>query len=342
MSLDHADSGNGGAIVLQMVSFANVTRCHFTSNHASTNGGAIFVAVKSELNVSDSQFTLNTATKGGSLGFLESNSLIESCAFASDSSLEEGGCMNLEAAHVTVRRSSLTGSGSRCGTSMVKVLEQSSLTVETVIITDSCSHGDGGAFRVSDNSDLFMRDAVITSCRSEGFGRAIYCSGTSRMLLESAMISSCSSSLRGILDSYTCNITMDNVTITNTISGHAITADESNIDIFNSRVQSSETATLNSSTHNSVSWSIIRDSTIFSWNFELNGTGIKLFRSRAEFRHTSFVNVDHECLIKAEDENTITLKSVYFVSPTGGNKSWNGIACKDSDTVVYGSLSGRT
>ena len=94
--------------MLHILSSANITRCHFSSNWASGDGGAIYVATKSELRAFDSQFKLNVATHGGSIAVRISDSLIESCGFSSNTASLSGGCMSFEAANVTVQRSNLS------------------------------------------------------------------------------------------------------------------------------------------------------------------------------------------------------------------------------------------
>ena len=123
---------------------------------------------------------------------------------------------------------------------------------------------------------------------------------------------------------------MDNIIITDASDTGAIFADDSTINIYNTLAQNDSEQFL---------WA--GSSHVSFWNFNMNGTHIRLVKSVAEFRHTLFIRQDETCLIGLLDglldrRSTINLKSVYVTGPK------NGIVCEDPDTVVHGNVSGRT
>ena len=148
--------------MLRTLSAANITRCHFGSNYASGDGGAIYVATKSELRVFDSEFTLNAAEKGGSLAAYMSDSLIESCSFTSSNASQEGGCIHLKVANMTMNQSYLSGCESGIRGGSMYLVQQSSLRLEKMKINDSYSKTFAGTIFVDSNSELFVSDSVIS------------------------------------------------------------------------------------------------------------------------------------------------------------------------------------
>ena len=175
-----SDSSNGGAIMLQTLRPANITRCRFTLNHASGEGGAIYVGKNSKLRVLDSEFTMNRAMNGGSVAVYMGGSLIQSCSFSFENASEEGGCIHLKAANVTVKQSNLSGCESGNWGGSVNMLQHSTLRLETVIINNSNSTRARDAIYVTSESELFVTKLVLTGSGSE-LSIAIQCYGTSRM-----------------------------------------------------------------------------------------------------------------------------------------------------------------
>ena len=308
-----------------MLTSANITRCHFIGNKASGDGGAIYVTMKSELNVYDSEFTMNTASSGGSMAVVMSKSLVESCEFASGNASEAGGCIALQAANGTVKQSQFSRCRSNSG-GTVAVTDQSTLLLDVVTIKESHSTSDGGALHVSYNSDLSARNSTVTDSGSE-YGGGIVCSGRSLLYLESVFISSCSSRsfYSGCVHNYRCNVTMDNITITDASDTYAICADASTINIYNTLAQNDTEKFL---------WGSFSHASF--WNFNMSRKSIGLWDSVAEFRHTLFIRQDETCLIRDVYRSTINLKSVYVTGPK------DGIVCEKPDTVVHGNVSGRT
>ena len=323
-----------------MINFssANITKCHFYSNHAPGDGGAIYVTMKSKLRVFDSEFEQNRATNGGSLGVHVSDCVIESSDFTSDNASHYGGCVSMIAANVTITRSNLSGCESKVGGSVS--IQHSTLKLEEVTISNSSTTGSihfdslyydhGGALYVGDNSDLFLKDSILTGCHSDMSAGGIYCSG-SRVYMESLLVSSCSSrsSLTvGCVFSYRCTSTMDNVTFVDTHD--AIYAAGSTINIYNSFVQ------------NDVHYFFEGSSShITFWNLKISGPRINLFDSVTEFRHTTFVNVDHGCLVEGWFRSSIELKSVYLIGPSNMSQSEDRIVCKRYRVKVHGNVSGN-
>ena len=239
-----SDSSDGGAIYLWTLSAANITRCHFTSNYASGDGGAIYVATRSELKIGDSEFILNSAENGGSFAAYMSDSLIESCSFTSSKASRDGGCIHLKAANVTMKHSTLSQCESYGSGGSMYLIQQTTLRIENVRINDSYFRRDCGAIHIGSNSDLFVSDSAMSG-RSSNTG-GICCDRTSSVHLESVALSSCSSSIGfGCVHSWKCNITIDNITFTDT--DYAITVYESTINIFNSLALNDTTKFFNSS-----------------------------------------------------------------------------------------------
>ena len=255
-----------------------------------------------------------------------SDSLIESCSFTSSNASWKGGCIHLKAANVTMKQNQLSGCESDFRGGSVYLVQQSALRLENVMINDSYSEY-GGAIYVRSKSQLFLTDSVLTSSNAKKSG-GIRCYHTGRVHLESLMISSCSSSIDyGCVSSaYQCNVTMDNITITDT--DHAITVLESNINIFNSLAL-----------NDTMNLLIANSSDVTFWNLNISGTHIVLDESVAEFRHTLFMTPDAHCPIKDESGSNITLKSVYLPHTTRISQSESGIVCKGIRTVLHGNTS---
>ena len=317
--------------MLQTFSHANISRCHFRLNHASGEGGAIYVATKSELKVFGSEFMMNRAKNGGSVAVYLGDSLIESCSFITENASENGGCVHVKAANVTVKRSNLSRCKSGNFGGSVYVLQHSTLRLETVMINNSTQ--TTGAIYVQSESELFMTDSVLTGSELSG---GILCLATSRMYLDSVLISYCpSNSVYGCVFIYSCTFTMNNITITNT--DHAITGYESTMNIYN-------TLALNDTVE--FLYAAVSDVTL--WNLNISGTRIKLEKSVAELRHTFFVIQDGICPVEDEDKivgpdgNNITFKSVYLPHTANMSQSESRIVCKRPDTVVHGNASGTT
>ena len=315
--------------MLQTFSHANITRCHFRLNHASGEGGAIYVAAKSELRIFDCTFTTNRAENGGSVAVFMGNSLIESCNFITENASEDGGCIHLNAANVTAKRSNLSGCKSgRLGGS-VYMFDHSTLRLETVMINNSYSTQTTGAIYVTSENELFMTDSVLTGSVSELSGR-IWCRVTSRMYLDSVSISYCTStSWYGCVFTHSCTFTMNNITITNT--DHAITGYSSTMNIYNTFALNDTVAFL---------YADISDVTL--WNLNISGTRIKLFKSVVEFRHTMFMIQDKTCPVEDRYGSNITFKSLYLEYTANMSQSESRIVCKQPETVVHGNASGKT
>ena len=313
--------------MLNLFSSANITKCHFSSNHAPGDGGAIYVTMKSELRVSHSEFVQNTATNGGSLGVYLGHCVIVSSNFTYNNASNYGGCVSLIAANVTIKRSKLSGCKGKIGGS-VSIRQQSSLQLEEVTISNSYAPADG-ALRVDDNSDLFLKDSMMTGCHSDVSSGGILCSDKSRVYLESVLIRFCSSSVdNGCVYGFRCNVTMDNITFTDTDS--AITVFTSTTSIFNSLV-------LNDITHYLWTYS----SHVAFGNCNISDTSIQLYHSVTEFRHILFVNLDNGCPIEDDDKSNIMLESVDSIAPTDITQSESTIVCKGPGTVVEGNTSGK-
>ena len=328
MSTFSSDSSNGGAIHLWTLSLANITRCHFTSNYASGDGGAIYVAARSELEIFNSEFTLNSAENGGSFAVFMSDSLIESCNFTSSNAFQDGGCIYLKAANVTMKQSNLSGCKSRYKGGSMYLVQQSTLQLDNVRINDSYSRV-GGAIYVHSKSELFMTRSVITRSSTEHHV-GIRCQTTSRVYLESVLISSCpSSSQYGCVYSWKCNVTMDNITVTDT--DYAITAYESTINIFNSLAL-----------NDTIKFVRAGSSDVTFWNMNISGAHIVLEESVAEFRHTIFMTPDKNCSIEDKSGSSIALKSAYIPHTVNRSQSEGRIVCNGSGTVIYGNTSGKT
>ena len=135
--------------MLQTLSHTNITRCHFRANHATGEGGAIYIATQNKLRVLDSEFRMNRANSGGSIAVYMGDSLIESCSFISESASEVGGCIQLKAANVTIKRSSLSGCKSGNHGGSVYMSQHSTLQLETVMIINSHSAQAGGRHLLS-------------------------------------------------------------------------------------------------------------------------------------------------------------------------------------------------
>ena len=306
-----------------------ITRCHFTSNYASGDGGAIYVATQSDLRVFDSEFMFNSAKNGGSVAVYMGDSLIESCSFTSGNASRDGGCIHLKAANVTMKQSNLSGCESNYQGGSVYVNQQTTLRLVTVVINDSYSGRFGGSIQVYFESVLFLINSTLIG-RSSEKSRGIQCSTKSRVYLKSVLISSCSSSVKyGSVHSWKCNVTMDNITITDT--EHAISAHYSNINILNSLAQNSMVDLLRA-----------KLSTVTFWNLNISGARIELDKSVAEFRHTVFMTPNTRCPIRDKSGSNITLKSVYIPHTTNMTQSESGIVCKGPATVVQGNMSGKT
>ena len=307
---------------------ANITRCHFSYNHASRDGGAIYSTTKSELTVFDSEFTFNSAKNGGSVAVYMSDSLIESSSFTSSNASRDGGCIYLKAANVTMKQSNLSGCESSYQGGSVFVNQQTTLQLVTVVINDSYSGRFGGCIHVYFESTLFLTNSTLTSCSSEKPG-GIVCETASRVQLVSVLISSCSSSSQyGCVDSWKCNVTMDNITVTDT--NYSITVYESSIKIFNSVIL-----------NDTVEFIKVKSSDVTFWNTNISGTYIELDKSSVEFRHTIVAIQDKTCPIKDNSGSNITLTSVYIPHTTNMNQSESRIWCKGSGTVVQGNTSGK-
>ena len=312
-------SSNGGAIMLHTLSSANITRCQFSSNHASGDGGAIYAAIKSELRVFYSKFTLNRAKRAGPIFVYMSDSLLEFCSFTSSKALEDGGCIHLKTANVTIKHSNLSRCRSQSHGISVYIFQQSTLRLENVIIS-------GGLIVASLKSELFMTDSVLTGVSSDVFG-GITCYRTSRVYLESVLITSCSLfKTYGCLSSYKCNVTLDYITIMD--KDHAISAYHSNISIFNSLAL-----------NDTVDFLRAESSSVTLWN--MNISGIVLDESVADFRHTFFVTLDTHCPITDKSRSMITLRTVYVVHAANTSKSESGVVCKGPGTVIHGNTSGK-
>ena len=315
--------------MLQTFSHANITRCHFRLNHASGEGGAIYVATKSQLRIFDCTFTMNRAKSGGSIAVYMGDSLIESCSFITENASRDGGCIHLNAANVTVKRSNLSGCKSGWWGGSVYMFHHSTLRLETVVINNSYSTQATGAIYITSESELFMTDSALTGSGSELSGR-IWCRVASRMYLDSVSISYCpSTSLYGCVFTSSCTFTMNNITIRNT--DHAITGQKSTMNIYNTFALNDTAAFL-----------YARSSDLTFWNLNVSGTRIKLYKSVAEFRHTMFMIQDEICPIEDASGSNITFKSVYFPHTANMSQSESRIVCKPQDTVVQGNASGKT
>ena len=331
MILPYVSSGssNGGAIMLQTLSHANITRCRFRVNHASRDGGAIYVATKTELRLCDSEFTRNRAKNGGSVAVYMAYSLIESCSFTSENASKQGGCFYLNFANVIVKESNLSECKSGSDGGSVFVFEHSTLRLETVMINNSHSIGARDAIYVTSESELFMTDSALTGSGSELSGR-IWCKVASRMYLDSVSISHCPPTrLHGCVFTHRCTCTMNNITITNT--DHAITGEDSTMNIYNTLALNDTLAFLST-----------KSSDVTLWNLNIRGARIKLFKSVAEFRHTMFMIQEGICPIEDEMKSNITFKSVYLPHTANMSQSESRIVCRLPETVVNGNTSGKT
>ena len=224
----------------------------------------------------------------------------------------------------TVKLSNFLGCQSKSG-GAITVTEWATLQLEAVTINKTLSTSDGGAIHVSSNSNLLVKKSVITSTRSKD-GGGIYCSDKSQMLLDS-IISSCSSNYAsGCVHSIRCNVTMNNVTITNLLPWtNAIRATDSKIEIYNTMA------------HNEAIQFLLADYSYVSfWNFNMSDTNIVLHKSDAEFRHTLFIRQDGACPVGDIFGSTISLKSAYSFIPK------NNVVCQNPATVVHGNVSGRS
>ena len=177
-----------------------------------------------------------------------------------------------------------------------------------------------------------MTDSVLTGTGSELSG-GICCKVTSRMYLDSVSISYCSSCIKvGCVNSFKCNVTMNNITLTNT--DHAIRGyEKSTMNIYN-------TFALNET----VQFLYAESSDMTLWNLNISGTHIKLVNSVAELRHTIFGIQDKICPL--EDKciargSNITFKSVYLSHTANMSQSESQIVCKPPDTVVNGNTLGK-
>ena len=281
--------------------------------------------MKSELKVYNTQFTQNAAKEGGSIAVFAADSFIESCNSTSDTASLYGGCISLNVANITVKHSHFSGCRSQDGRSII--ITRSTLRLETVTINDSYGTENGSALRVSANSDLLVKDSILTGCRIPR-ATAIDCFESSRVYLDSVLISNYSPYL-GCVRSNRCNLTMDNITFTDT--DHAIYAETSTVNIFN-------TVTLNDMELFLDVWY----SHVTFWAFNMRGTYIELWESFAEFRHTLFTRQNETCMIKDWEDSTIKLSSVYVAGPTDGLVCGENGGEVDKSTVVQGNVSGRT
>ena len=158
-------------------------------------------------------------------------SLFEFCNFTTDSASETGGCILFNSTNGTVKKSHFSGCKGKSGGTLA-VNERATLQLEAVTIDESSSTDHDGALYMSKKSDLLVRNSVITHLKSGG----IYCSERSRIYLDSVMISYCYSSfssLSGCVAFHSCNVIMDNITITGLLSEIVIAADDSTFNIYN-------------------------------------------------------------------------------------------------------------
>ena len=323
-----SDSSDGGAILLRTLSLANITRCHFKSNYAAGDGGAIYVTTQSELKIFDSEFTLNAAKNGGSIAAYTGHSFIEFSSFSSSNASRNGGCIHLKAANIIMKQNQFSGCESYLQGGSVYLVQQSALRLENVKINDSYSRL-GGAIYVRTKSELFLGDSVLTSSTAE-ISAGIRCFYTSRVYLKSLLINSCSStSFNGCVHSFRCNVTIDNITITDTDS--AVTVTESTVNIFNSLTP-----------NDTVDFVRAESSNVTFWNLIIYDAHIGLEQSVAEFRHTVFMTPDIHCPITDKSGSKITLKLAYIINATNINQSENRIVRKGDGTVVQGNMSGET
>ena len=294
---------------------ASIVECHFRENSASGSGGAIYVSVKSELKAYHSHFTQNRAKEGGSVAVFTANSVIESCKLTSDTASLEGGCISLNAANMTVKHSQFPG----CRSLNPIIITASS--IENIVSLEF-----GSALHIHANSDLLVKDSVLTAGLVSRI-KAVTCSDSS-MHLDSVFISNYSlGRWSGCVYSRGCNLTMDNITFTDTDS--AIDAYESTINIYN-------TVTMNNM--NRFLWAV--NSHVIFWALTIRGTYIGLQESVVEFRHTLYIRQNEICQIYSGGGNTIKLQSVYVAGPTKEhemNLQW----CKEMCQVGLSSVSSK-
>ena len=170
--------------------------------------------------------------------------------------------MALFTANATLKHSNF--SGCKSGTAGPVHMFHSTLTIDTVVIKNS--HQVTYAFNdcrleVFHGSYLFARHLVMTGCESIGIHAGIVCKETSHVYLESVLFSSHSSTIYSkVLASFSCNITMDNITIVNIKD--AIEVEASNILIYNSFVCNNTGYILKADSSN-----------LTFWNLKLGGPG---------------------------------------------------------------------
>ena len=281
--------------------------------------------MKSELKVYNTQFAQNAAKEGGSIAVFVSDSFIESCNSTSDTASLDGGCISLNAAHMTVKHSHFSGCRSQDGRSII--ITESNLRLEAVTINDSHGTQYASALHVSTNSDVYVKDSILTGCRIPRT-TAIECYESSRVYLDSVLMSNYSAGYFGCVESNRCNLTIDNITFTDT--DYAISTYKSTVNIFN-------TVTLNDMKR----FLYASNSNVTFWAFNMSGTHIELWESVTEFRHTLFTRQDETCLIGARRKSTIQLKSVYVAGPTERLVCGRNGGEVDESAVVQGNFSGR-
>ena len=99
-----------------------------------------------------------------------SDSLIESCSFTSSNTSQDGGCLHLKTANVSMKKSYLSGCQSDYRGGSMHLIQQSTLRLENVKISDSYSEMFSGAIYVLSKSELFMTDSLLTSSIAEKSG----------------------------------------------------------------------------------------------------------------------------------------------------------------------------
>ena len=157
---------NGGAIILQTYSKAQIQRCGFVGNEAANSGGSVYNTRRSFVNISHSYFNSNrAANNGGSLLVHHSGLVIDFCTFKNDTAGSGGSIAIENVGNGSVINSSFQGCEAEIGGCMAVTLE-STITVKDSQILQSSSVSNGGGVTVKHLSFLIGTNLTIINCYS--------------------------------------------------------------------------------------------------------------------------------------------------------------------------------
>ena len=151
---------------------STIHNCHFRENLASDDGGAIYVKRRSFLNVTTSKFISNKAiNSGGSILIQNSHSIISSCTFENESTVEGfGGSVCVEnVGNCTIQNCSFIGCKATSG-GTVSLISESLLNIKDSRVNHSASVLSGGGFHINHQSVLIGTNLMINNSISYSGG----------------------------------------------------------------------------------------------------------------------------------------------------------------------------